>query len=139
MFLIGASPTLITHTRKSLYLCIYVCIDIATSSTCSHLDLCACAYRNSVKIVNIASMLTLIVDHQSRRTVLNSSMNSQRVIAGRDLENSLLKGRRSRLCKQYTSLQCYYDHSLYNQPYCGAVMVEASVLGLVLACAIQCH
>ena len=45
---------------------------------------------------------------------LNSSVNSQRVIAGRDLENSLLKGRRSRL-KQYTSLQSYYDHSLNDQ------------------------
>ena len=78
-------------------------------------------------------------------TRLNSSMNSQRVIAGRDLENSLLKGRRSRLYKQYTSLQSYYDHSLYNQPYCSAVTVEATVpnlycvLGLVLACATQCH
>ena len=34
---------------------------------------------------------------------VNSRVNSQRVIAGRDLENSLLKGTRSRL-KQYTSI-----------------------------------
>ena len=46
--------------------------------------------------------------------------------ARRDLENSLLKGRRSRLYKQYTSLKSYYDHSLRNQPYCGAVTVEAT-------------
>ena len=72
------------------------------------------AYHNSVKIVNVDRMLTLIVAHPAGE--LNSSMNSQRVRAGRDLENSLLKGRRSRLYKQHTSLQCYYydDHSLYN-------------------------
>ena len=33
-----------------------------------HRALCACAYRNSVKIVNVYHMLTLIVAHQSRRT-----------------------------------------------------------------------
>ena len=70
------------------------------------------AYHNSVKIVNVDCMLTLIVAHPAGE--LNSSMNSQRVRAGKDLENSLLKGRRSRLYKQHTSLQCYYydDHSL---------------------------
>ena len=63
----------------------------------------ACAYHNSVKIVNVDRMLTLIVAHPAGE--LNSSMNSQRVRAGRDLENSLLKaGRRSRLYKQHTSL-----------------------------------
>ena len=73
----------------------------------------ACAYHNSVKIVNVERMLSLIVAHPAGE--LNSSMNSQLVKAERDLENSLLKGR-SRLYKQHTSLQCYYydDHSLYN-------------------------
>ena len=76
-------------------------------------------------------------------------MNSQRVRAGRDLEDSLrlLKGRRSRLYKQHTSLQCYYydDHSLYNhwqywgQCCLGWSYCTESVLGLVLACATQCH
>ena len=70
------------------------------------------AYHNLVKIVNVDRMLTLIVAHPAGE--LNSGMNSQRVSAGRDLENSLLKGRRSRLYKQHTSLQCYYDRSLYN-------------------------
>ena len=72
----------------------------------------ACAYHNSVKIINVDRMLILIVAHPVGE--LNSSMNSQQVRAGRDLENSLLKGRRSRLYKQHTSLQCYYydDHSL---------------------------
>ena len=84
------------------------------------------AYHNSVKIVNVDRMLTLIVAHPAGelKSRMNSSrcslagpeplMNSQRVRAGRDLENSLLKGRRSRLYKQHTSLQCYYDHNLYN-------------------------
>ena len=27
--IIGASPTLITHTRKSLYLCMYVCMYVS--------------------------------------------------------------------------------------------------------------
>ena len=67
------------------------------------------AYHNSVKIVNVDRMLTLIVAHPA------GELNSQRVRAVRDLENSLLKGRRSRLyTEQHTSLQCYYydDHSL---------------------------
>ena len=94
-----------------------------------HHAVCACAYRISVEIVNVHSMLTLIVAHQSRRT--NSSMNSQRVIAGRDLENSLLKGRRSRL-KQYTSLQRMIIVSIIND--CGAVSVcKATVLNLYWA------
>ena len=143
-----ASPTLITHTRKLLYLCMYicmyVCMYVAIHRPRVHHALRACAYRSSVKIVNVDSMLTLVVAHQSRPGEQNSSMNSQRVIAGRDLENSLLKGRRSRLYKQYTSLQSYYDHSLYNQPYCSAVTVELgycteSVLGLVLASACMCN
>ena len=90
-----ASPTLFTHTRKSLYLCMcvcmYVCMNVcmyvclyvyyvAIRRPRVHRALYACAYRNSVKIVNV--------------------------------ENSLLKGRRSRFYKQYTSLQSYYDHSL---------------------------
>ena len=64
------------------------------------------AYHNSVKIVNVAvdRMLTLIVAHPAGE--LNSSINSQRVRAGRDLANGLLKDRRSRLYKQHTSLQC---------------------------------
>ena len=62
------------------------------------------AYHNSVIIVNVDRMLTLIIAHPAGE--LNSSMNSQRVRAGRDLESSLLKGRRSRLYKQHTSLQC---------------------------------
>ena len=77
-----------------MYVCMYVCSD--TSSTCSsrtmHVDI-----LKSVKIVNVDCMLTLTVAHQSRRTEQQHDMNSQRVIAGRDLENSLLKGRRGRL------------------------------------------
>ena len=42
-----ASPTVIIHTRKSLYLCMYV-------------GECVCAYCNSVKTVNVDHMLTLI-------------------------------------------------------------------------------
>ena len=56
-------------------------------------------------------------------------LNSQRVIAGRNLENSLLKGRRSRL-KQ---LQSYYDHNNC-AVLCKACIVQ-SVVSLVLTCA----
>ena len=58
------------------------------------------AYHNSVKIVNIDRMLTLIVAHPA------GELNSQRVRAVRDLENSLLKGRRSRL---YTEQHTFYN------------------------------
>ena len=41
---------------------------VATRRPRVHHAVCACAYRNSVKIVNVPSTLTLIVAHQSRRT-----------------------------------------------------------------------
>ena len=79
-------------------------------------------------------MLTPIVAHQSRPGELNSNMNSQQVIAGTDLENSLLKGRRSRLYKQCTSLQSYHDQSsIINRIAVSAVTVEATVLNLYWA------
>ena len=92
---------------------------------------CACAYRNSVKFVNVYSMLTLIV---ARRTAAASEVYH----AGRDLEDSLLKGRGSRL-KQYTSLQSYYDGKV---SIIGAVFYKAtgSVLNMISTgpCACMC-
>ena len=81
-----ASPTLITHTRKSLYLCMYVCMYVQCMYVCMyvairrprvHHALCACAraYHNSVKIVNVDRMLTLIVAHPA------GELNSQRIRA----------------------------------------------------------
>ena len=66
-----------------------------------HRAVCACAYRNSVKIVNVDRMLTLIVAHQSRTEQQHEQPASYS--RERDLENSILKGRISRL-KQYTKL-----------------------------------
>ena len=66
-----ASPSLITHTRKSLYLCMYVrmyvYMYVAIRRSRVRHAVCPCAYNNLVKIVNIASMLTLFVHvaHQS--------------------------------------------------------------------------
>ena len=110
-------------TRKLWYLCtcMYVCSD--TSSTCS-----SCSMRMNI--------LQFGKDHQCRSHELtkagelNSCMNSQQVIAGRDLGNRCLKGRRSKL-KQYTSLQSYYDCSLNNQRL--RCCVEATVLNLYRA------
>ena len=71
---------------------------------------------------------------------LNSSIHSQRVIAGRDLENNLLKGRRSRL--QYTSLQTIMitvsiinDYALSVCKACTLVLYSLTVVSLMLACA----
>ena len=82
------------HSYKKNAMPMYVSLYVVIHHPHVHHAICACTYYNSVKIVNVDCMLVLIVAHQSR---------SQRVIAERDLENSLLKGRRSRL-KQYTSL-----------------------------------
>ena len=72
-FLLGraeASPTLIIHTKKLLYLCMYVCMYVClyVAIHCPHVHyaVCACTYRNSIKIINVYRMLTLIVAHQSR-------------------------------------------------------------------------
>ena len=88
-----------------MYVCMYVAIRRPRVHHALHYVRVRAMYHNSVKIVNVDRMLTLIVAHPAGE--LNSSMNSQQVGAGRDLENSLLKGRRSRLYKQHTSLQCY--------------------------------
>ena len=67
---------------------------------------------------------------------LNSSLHSQRVIAGRDLENSILKGRRSRL-KQYAKLLWSERVSIINVSvqslYCTAGL---TVVSFMLACAV---
>ena len=64
------------HTNHSyekiavpMYVCMYVCmyVHVAIRRPRVHHALCACAYRNSVKIVNVYRMLTLIIAHQSRR------------------------------------------------------------------------
>ena len=123
--LIGASRsephTIITHTRKLLYLYMYVCSDM--SSMCS-----SCSMRvhilKSVKIVNIDCMLTLIVAHQSR-SQYHSSVNSQQVIAGRDLENNLLKGRRSSTLF-YKAIMIIV--SIINDNLCSVVQTVQSVV-----------
>ena len=60
LYLLGraeASPTLITHTRKLLYLCMwvcmYVCMYVTIHRPCVQHTLCLCTYGNSVKIVNV--------------------------------------------------------------------------------------
>ena len=47
-----------------MYVCMYVCLYVVIRRPHVHRALCACAYRNSVKIVNVDRMLTLIVAHQ---------------------------------------------------------------------------
>ena len=127
-----------------MYVCLYVCSD--TSSTCSSCTMRVRAHitDDSVEIVNVDSMLTLIVAHPAGE-LRNSSKNSQRVRAGRDLENSLLKGRRSRLYKQHTSLQSAATMIIVSiitdsiPEVLSSLGCTESVLGLVLACATQFH
>ena len=101
------------HTYEKIAVPMYVCMYVARYVVHVFIMHYACACARISQFVNVDCMLTLIVAHPAGE--LNSSMNSQRVRAGKDLENSLLKGRRSRLYKQHTSLQCYYDHSLYHE------------------------
>ena len=69
------------------------------------------AYHNSVKIVNVDRMLTLIVAHPMAQQ--ETRLNSQRIRAGRDLKNSLLKGRRSRLYDQWTKVANLFSGEIW--------------------------
>ena len=54
--------------NRCTYVCMYVCMCVAIRRPRVYYAVCVCAYRNSVKIINVDRMLTLSVAHQSRRT-----------------------------------------------------------------------
>ena len=83
------SPTVITHTSKSLYPCMYVrvCVCSDMLSMCSPCStVCMCAYCNSVKIVNVDSLLTQSVVHQIRQP--GRDFNREQTKVGDTLDSS---------------------------------------------------
>ena len=69
-FLIGTSRSKphTNHSCKKIAVPMYVCMYVAIRCPRVHYAVCTCTYHNSVKIINVYRMLTLIVAHQSRRT-----------------------------------------------------------------------
>ena len=70
--IIGASPMRANHLYEKITIPMYTCMYVAIHHPCIHHAVCACAYRNSVKIITVYHMLlTLIVAHLERTLGVN--------------------------------------------------------------------